>query len=353
MTAKAVRGAFRAGARALVHRNTLAVVVLGAGAGYVVHARRLSLAEAAFMAAITVLVFLLPAAAAVGPFLTRELKDAVEIVATAPEAQRDAARSDVARSMGTILDAAEPLHRAFAYCTLAVVLGAVGLVEPPVPGLGAWPAALASGLAIALLVGVALAVFPVTLRLLEFETVRAVYRRLFAIDEGKSTVDTTTGAAPVPVPAPVPTPPAPAAGGERSERTDQGALMGALLAVFVALVLGEGSWNLIGVIEGVTLLAVIAGYYRLPRGGWPTRPTDAVLKASALATVAALAACVALAYPLQEWWFRGRVCLDASGPGLEDCLGSQTTLHLWWVWVPIAIAITAGYLLLWRRRRRT
>jgi hypothetical protein len=60
---------------------------------------------------------------------------------------------------------------------------------------------------------------------------------------------------------------------------------------------------------------------------------------------------VALAYPIQEWAFRGRVCLDGPEDVRDDCLGSETTLHLWWLWIPIVLAVVAGYLALWRRAR--
>jgi hypothetical protein len=45
-------------------------------------------------------------------------------------------------------------------------------------------------------------------------------------------------------------------------RTDQAALMGAALAAIIALAVSPGEWVPFSSVVGVTLLLIIAGYYR-------------------------------------------------------------------------------------------
>lgn len=47
-----------------------------------------------------------------------------------------------------------------------------------------------------------------------------------------------------------------------SDRSDQAALMGLVLVAFVALLLGEGRWDWLSMVLGLTLGCIVGGYYQ-------------------------------------------------------------------------------------------
>ena len=127
--------------------------------------------------------------------------------------------------------------------------------------------------------------------------------------------------------------------GTSSDRIDQAALMGAAVAAVFALVLSPGEYTLLEVVVGITLGAVLLGYYRAPRHHFLWR--DALAKASALGAVGALCLSLIVAPVLQNYWLEGRgsgaYCLKAQNEVRDepqdyrkyvpadyyDCLGDE------------------------------
>ncbi len=92
---------------------------------------------------------------------------------------------------------------------------------------------------------------------------------------------------------------------------DRAALLGTTLAAVVALTFGgSGPWDWVATAVGLALLAVLAGYYRLPSG------SDAAhlrrREALAMSAVAALCATLVVATPLQLF-------LESATPVGERC----------------------------------
>ena len=134
--------------------------------------------DTVFLASIAVLVFLLPAAGIVGPYLLTETMDAMSIIARSQDDSKKAnAKSEVGASLKGILKSAEPLRRGFTYTLLAVLLSAIALVRT-----NKTVDSVLSAASLALLVGTAFAVFPITWRLLQLKQVQAVYEKLFGPD---------------------------------------------------------------------------------------------------------------------------------------------------------------------------
>jgi hypothetical protein len=88
--------AFAEGARSLLHISSLFVAIIAAIFGYLADRSHADLADTAFAASITVLVFLLPAAGIVGSYLVAETKDALSIIANPEYNKQD--------DVGTIAD---------------------------------------------------------------------------------------------------------------------------------------------------------------------------------------------------------------------------------------------------------
>ena len=140
-----------------------------------------------------------------------------------------------------------------------------------------------------------------------------------------------------------------------TRNSDQVALVGAALAAFVALIVGEGAFGAISTILGLTLALILGAYYRVRE--WPTTWWDAVLKAAALASVAALSVILTVAFWLQEAvvrhlrvtvdhrkvtvqdWCSGEV-INRHTRDVETCIGGQTADHfLWWIWLIAALLV--------------
>ncbi len=95
---------------------------------------------------------------------------------------------------------------------------------------------------------------------------------------------------------------------------DRAALLGAALAATVALTFGgEGEWDWLAAGVGVALLAVLGAFFRLPHR---PRPARALAEIAAMSAVAALAASLVAAAPVQavlsEQTTEGRACRAAA-----------------------------------------
>lgn len=158
---------------------TLIILALLAGCGLAANSSEADIAEPVFLASVTVLVFLLPAAGLVGPRLADEAVDAAELTARNPAAGRD-----LGRALANILRAARWMRIGFPCTLAAVILSSFALLETGVVfhicethgklnvdhTLG--------GLALGLLVGTAIVIFPMTWHMLQFATVQRVYDEL-------------------------------------------------------------------------------------------------------------------------------------------------------------------------------
>jgi hypothetical protein len=164
-------GPLRGGLKTLLNLQIFLVVAMAAGLTWLAHRSQTSLADAAFASSIAVLVFLLPAAGLVGPFLVAETSDAVRLLIAAHRSQDI---EYLRESVKTLINKAEPLRRAFVYSTLAVLISALALVEPTWKIKGFTATEACGATAIALLVNTALCVFPMTWELLQMKAVRAL-----------------------------------------------------------------------------------------------------------------------------------------------------------------------------------
>src|SRR5215467_14015523 len=115
---------------------------------------------------------------------------------------------------------------------------------------------------------------------------------------------------------------------------EQAALMGSALAAFIALAVGVGGWTPLSSALGLTLALVLVAYVHIPTGSLRER----LLRLLAIAAVVALDVCLALAYPLQEWFVRRRVIADCRKLSrlpseVATCVGSATTPGLTVLWL--------------------
>ena len=112
---------------------------------------------------------------------------------------------------------------------------------------------------------------------------------------------------------------------------DPAALMAAVLAVVLAMLVGEGAWILLSSFLGGTLLLVLLAY--LPGARPSAGPRDKWLKVLASAAVVGLAASLTLVYPIQERIVRPAIahtCPQQSDTALAGCLakmGCNTSVH--------------------------
>jgi hypothetical protein len=172
-------------------------------------------------------------------------------------------------------------------------------------------------------------------------------------------------------------------------RTDQAALMGAALAAIITITLGPGAWDRFSTVVGITLLSVLAGYYRPVTKLGELRAANATTKALALGAVAGLCTCIAIAqyvqdYRLSDW--EEEECKDIANAAAYreanevaasnrqpaytsttadvdllrrvnyddtygNCLGGATTARLPWIWFRVSFAIAAIYLAAYWSRR--
>ncbi len=161
---------FRAGLRSLfLHWQIVLIAVMAALFTWLAHRSGTDLSGAAFASSIAVLVFLLPAAGLVGPYLISELSDAVSLLANAGRADEI---GSLRTSVQEITDAAKPLQRGFVYTTLAVLVSALALVKPPGSIKHFAVADIFGPTAIALLANTALCVYPITWNLLQMKAVK-------------------------------------------------------------------------------------------------------------------------------------------------------------------------------------
>jgi hypothetical protein len=115
---------------------------------------------------------------------------------------------------------------------------------------------------------------------------------------------------------------------------DQAVLIGAALAAFIALAVGVGQWTLLSSALGLTLAIVLIAYVHVPTGTFRAR----LLRLLAVSAVGALALCLTLAYPLQEWLVRPRVAADCKSLSrlpteVAACVGSASAPALTLLWL--------------------
>jgi hypothetical protein len=161
---------------------------------------------------------------------------------------------------------------------------------------------------------------------------------------------------------------------------DPAALVAAVLAVVLAMLLGEGAWDRLSCLLGGTLLLVLTAY--LPDAKPTGNRRVVVFRALAISAVISLAASITLAFPLQELLVRpdlenavplqlkdeqvgellyekDKLCNTSSPEGVADarqsrideCAGTVTTLkRLPWCWIGTMFATTLLILAWWLRR---
>ncbi|MET7530158.1 hypothetical protein [Streptomyces goshikiensis] len=162
----------------------IAILALVIICGFLANRTTADIAEPVFLASVTVLVFLLPAAGLVGPYLVAQSESAIELAA---RQQRDggvAARARTVERLGEIIRSARWMTIGFP-CTLAAVLVSslamlhTGLVfKACQPNFELDIDRVLGGVALGLLLGTALAIFPMTRHLLQLDPVRRMYKLL-------------------------------------------------------------------------------------------------------------------------------------------------------------------------------
>jgi hypothetical protein len=151
------------------------------------------------------------------------------------------------------------------------------------------------------------------------------------------------------------------------DRTDQAALMGAAIAAIITLVLGSGPWELLSSVIGVSLIAILVGFYRPQWRGTSRREVvDSLTQGLALAAVGALCVCLSIAYFVQTHFLADRVysnCqqvaeaakLSQDAEPVEpfatqiednafgDCLGRETTARFPQMWLGAFLLLLTAY----------
>jgi hypothetical protein len=176
---QAVRKAFVEGAKSFLHISSLFIAIIAVLFSYLSDRSHADLADTTFAASITVLVFLLPAAGIVGAYLVAETKDALSIIER-PEFNQQSDMKTVANSLREITDAAAPLQRGFSYTTLAVMLSALSLVHVKQTAGGVEIDRVLAAISLALLVGTAIMIFPMTWQLLQLKQVMRIQKAVAA-----------------------------------------------------------------------------------------------------------------------------------------------------------------------------
>lgn len=170
---RTVGKAFVEGAKSFLDISSLFIAMIAVLFSYLSDRSHADLADTAFVSSVTVLVFLLPAAGIVGSYLVAETKDALSIIAS-PEFNQQNDVGTIADSLREITDAATPLQRGFSYTTLAVVLSALSLVQVKQTVGGVEIDRVLAAISLALLVGTAVMIFPMTWQLLQLKQVMRI-----------------------------------------------------------------------------------------------------------------------------------------------------------------------------------
>jgi hypothetical protein len=187
---------FLVAVKAVAHPASVFVLILGALLVWLADRSRVNLDDTAFLASITVLVFLLPAAGIVGSKLLDEANGAVATIndqGNSPD--RQLAQSTAEKTLKELLDDSRPLPRGFTYTLLAVLMSAVALVHTNETIRGVDVDRLLAAASLALLVGTAFSVFPITLRLLLLKDVQTVYE---SVKTDSDTTEDQADAGPLP-----------------------------------------------------------------------------------------------------------------------------------------------------------
>jgi len=166
---------FLAGLKSLGHPITILVALIGIGFGYLLNRPETDtvLADTVFLGSITVLVFLLPAAGLVGPHLISETRDLLNI------ADRCEGSEVASEDLRDTIAAAEFLQRGFSFTLLSVVMAGTAMAQTKATiTFGRCPVQrvnvdnVLTAVALALLIGTALTVFPMAWRLLQLKSVK-------------------------------------------------------------------------------------------------------------------------------------------------------------------------------------
>ncbi|MFD5888241.1 hypothetical protein ACFWHQ_19970 [Streptomyces sp. NPDC060334] len=157
---------------------SIAIFIILIICGYTANASHAEIAEPVFLAAITILVFLLPAAGIVGPYLVDEAVTATRLSVMDPTAG-----AALKESLGKILKSARWMRIGFPCTLAAIILSSVAMV-----GTGAvlhvcrphgeiYVDRVLGGVALGLLISTSLSIFPMTRRLLQLSTVQRIYEQ--------------------------------------------------------------------------------------------------------------------------------------------------------------------------------
>ena len=185
---------FLKAAKAVCHPSSVFVLLVGALLIYLADRSRANLGDTAFLASITVLVFLLPAAGLVGTQLFGVANEAVRLVMDEQDTAGGSAQLSriPEATLGGILKAAKPLQRGFTYTLLAVLMSAVALVHTKEAIGDVHIDRILSTASLALLLGTAVSAFPITWRLMQFEEVQTVHTTLKGLTGGTADLPPTS-----------------------------------------------------------------------------------------------------------------------------------------------------------------
>lgn len=153
--------------------------------GWLTNRSSTDIAEPVFLASMTILVFLLPAAGLVGPHLINESESAIQMAAQGNHGDgREAVLNRTVERLGGIIRSARWMMIGFPCTLAAVLLSSLAMVHTGLVFESCRPKAeldldrVLSGVALGLLIGTALAIFPMTWYLLQLGPVRRMYELL-------------------------------------------------------------------------------------------------------------------------------------------------------------------------------
>lgn len=172
---------------------TFVLAVVGA---WLANRSESDIAQAVFTAAVAVVVFLLPAAALIGPYLANEAKDAVSFASekNCPPTER----AEIAEELKQLIERALLQRRVGLPCTMiATALSATATVGTGVTFHTLYECVhldrLLAGAAVGCLLGTAISIWPMTTSLFELGSAQGLYDRIVAAAQGAGEVQTNTG----------------------------------------------------------------------------------------------------------------------------------------------------------------
>jgi hypothetical protein len=136
-----------------------------------------------FTAAITVLVFLMPAASLLGQYLESATRTATLLIDRAADDTKRKTRAEASSSaIGRLLDVARPLRRAIVYTTMAVVVSAAAAFDPPGHVSHVTTPEALIVVSVSLLIGTAVSILPATWVILDYRQTKE-YRDEYLVAE--------------------------------------------------------------------------------------------------------------------------------------------------------------------------